>query len=274
MRKVKIYWIVPVIVFGLFVLSCTQSSKKTGEETSVETSISKEELRKDVEEVIYPLPTPFELYQKLESIGASYVGNVLNPVKNLDNYYTEKSKALALGVYGADLSYSATYNKEQESKLYSNTLKSILDDLGVDVKFAKLLSEEHSEKFDNKDTLVNFITNTFYDTYSFLYEESEPALAGLMVAGIWIESLYIATHISKDTYNNYEMVNLIYNQSKSLEKVILLLDKFKDKELVASISNALKKLKIIFEKTDGSLTKEQLENISTTIGTIRSSIIS
>ncbi|MBN2348720.1 MAG: hypothetical protein JXJ22_07785 [Bacteroidales bacterium] len=263
-----------VAIFGILAISgCKRSSTTTSQEGTGEL-LNKEEIKSDVEEIIYPLPSPFELNNKLDDIGAIYVGKVLNPAENVSRYFTEKSKALAMGVYTADLSYAATYNKSQEVKMYSGALKSIIDDLGIDVDFVEYLNSESKETFENKDSLVSMVTNIVYDTYSFFNKKSDPALSALMISGVWIEGLFIATHISEDTFNNYEMVKLIYDQKSSLEKVIEVLDRFGDTEVVIDIAEALKKLKVLYDEAGSSLTNDQLYKITSTIETIRSSIIS
>ncbi len=265
-----------ILVVSLLVITgCKQRTSTSGSGSETDTSaINMQEVQSDVGEIVYPLPAPFELSQKLDQIGASYVGNVLNPVDNVDKYFTEKSKALALGVYGADLAYAGTYDNTQDINRYSGVLRTLVDDLGIDIKYTDYFNEDSREKLNNKDTLVKVVSNVFYDTYSFLNKKSDPALAALVVSGTWVEGLYIATHVMNDTYNNYEMVKLIYDQSKSLGKVIDLLDKFENNEVVSGISGALKKLKAMYDETNGSLTKEQLDSITKTIETIRSSIVS
>ena len=122
-----------------------------------------------------------------------------------------------------------------------------------------------NEKLADKDSLIAFVSDTYYNTYSFLYKESSPSLSALMAVGAWVEGMYIATHISEDTYQNTEIIKVIYNQSKSLESLIAFVSKFQDDEMIASQLGALKKLKAMFDETDGSLTNEQLKNIITTI---------
>ncbi len=266
-----------LLITSIFVVTgCKQrtSTSQAGESATDSSALNMQEVKSDVQDIVYPLPAPFELSQQLDRAGASYVGNVLNPVSNADKYFTEKSKALALGVYGADLAYAGTYNNAKDINKYSGVLKSLVDDLGINVKYTDYFNDDSREKLNNKDTLVKVVSNVFYDTYTFLNKKSDPALAALVVSGTWVEGLYIATHITKDTYNNNEMVKLIYDQSKSLEKVISLLDKFENNEMVAGISGALKKLKAMYDETNGSLTKEQLDTITKTIETIRSSIVS
>jgi hypothetical protein len=264
-----------ILLVALFIVTaCKQGTKPASSQSSENQKLNKAEIKEGLKEVAFPLPEPFQVYNMLNDIGATYLGSVMNPVQNVDNYLKDKSKALNIGVYAADLGYATTYNNQADFKAYSTVLKSLVDDLGVSIDYSVLQNEENKEKFANKDTLVGFITNVFYDTYSFLYAESTPSLAGLMATGAWVEGLYITTHISKDTYNNSEMVKIIYKQGESLGKLIDLLKKFDNDDMAKSLLNALTKLKGMYDATNGSLTEPQLKEITTTIETIRASIIS
>jgi hypothetical protein len=261
-----------IVLLSLSGSSCKQSSTGTGESDT--TLIVRDSLLTEVKEVVYPLPAPLELYQRLEDIGATYIGNILNPVENIDKYYTEKNKALNLGTYAADLSYVSTYNKKQAIQLYSKNLKSLMDDLNVNINFTDFYSEEMKEKLENKDSLVNTVTNVFYDAYSEMAKNGDPSLAALMLTGIWAEGLYIASHISSETYNNTEIVKIIYDQRTSLEIVLDLLEKTKGNEVTDSMIKALENVKTMYDETGDSLTKQQLAEITKAIENIRSSIIS
>ena len=263
---------IPVAIVLLSLNSCKSSTKGTSESDT--TVIEKDSLMSEVKEVVYPLPSPFQLYQKLEDIGAKYVGKVLNPIENIDKYYTEKNKALNLGTYSADLSYITTYNKTQDIQLYSKNVKTLISDLNININFQDFYTEETKEKLENKDSLVAYITNVFYSTYKSMAESGDPSLAALMVTGIWAEGLFIATHISNDTYNNTEIVKIIFDQKKSLDIVLDLLKKYSGDELVDGYIKGLENIKSLYDQAGDSLTKEQLEEISNAIENIRSSIIS
>ena len=126
----------------------------------------------------------------------------------------------------------------------------------------------------SSDSLVSFATDMFYDVYSFLYKESDPALAVLMANGFYIEGLYIASHINEDTFNNTEMVKIIYDQSKPLAELIKLNEKFADNQYIQAIQGTLVKLKEFYDATDGSLTEEQLDSITKIVEDIRDSLVS
>ena len=268
--------ILPITLIALFIAfgfnSCKQGSK--GSSTTDTVQIAKDSLMAEVKDIVYPLPGPFELYQKLEYIGASYLGKVLNPIDNIDKYYTEKNKALNLGTYAADLSYVSTYNKKQEIQLYSHNLKSLMDDLNVNINFTDFYAEDMKQKLENKDSLVNIVTNVYYKAYKEMAKNGDPSLAALMLAGIWTEGLYIASHISDNTFANTEIVKIIFDQKTSLNIVLDMLNKTKVNEMTNSLIKALENVKAMYDKAGDSLSKPQLDEITKAIENIRSSIIS
>ncbi|NJM14449.1 MAG: hypothetical protein HC896_02870 [Bacteroidales bacterium] len=114
-------------------------------------------------------------------------------------------------MFGADLGYTSIYNQQQDTRLYFKSVKNLLDDLKVDVDY-EFFNNENLQTDLSKDSLVSLITNTFYETYHFFNERSEPELAVLMAAGVWIEGVYIATHVTEETFNNTNMVSLVFKQ--------------------------------------------------------------
>lgn len=267
--KTAVLFVAAFVAFA----SCKQAQQGDTTDTTTE-KLSAEEVKAGIEEVIFPLPEPMGVYNMLENIGATYVGKVLNPVSALEGYHSSNIKAANLGVYAADLSYATVYENKKATDEYSQALKVLIDDLDIKIDYKSLTSEETKSKVENTDSLIKLTTDVFLNTYDFLYKESDPALAALMVNGFYIEGLYIATHISEDTYDNTEMVKIIYSQAKPLEKILELNSKFENNQYIATLQSALTKLKALYETTDGSLTKEQLEAIATTIKSIRDTIVS
>jgi len=275
-RILPVKTVTVIVLSSLFlVFGCNQSGdSKKEDKQATKKQISADSIEANVKDIIYPLPSPFNLYQRLDDIGASYLGHVLNPAANRDQYFTERDKALNLGVYAADLSYVTTYDRSQEIQEYSRAVKLLADDLNIKIDFNHLSSQEAKEKLQDKDSLVDYITKVFHKTYSFLNEKGKPSLSALMISGVWSEGLYIATHISDDTYNNYEIVKLIYDQKQSLKKVIELLEKFDNDERVATLHKAFSKLMKIYEEAGTDLTKKELNKITSAIEQIREGIVS
>jgi hypothetical protein len=263
-----------VVSATIILVSCQGGNKPASDQQSVKDSLSKTEISKDVKEIVYPLPTPFEITKMLNDIGAKYVASSLNPAEKADKYFTEKSKAINLGVYGADLAYAATYSQKQDVELYSKALKTMIDGLGINIDYSAMLSDNFKQKVNNKDTLTKIVTNTFFDTYKYLNEKSNPDLAIMMASGMWVELMYIATHISEDTYHNTDLVRIIVKQKDSYEKLLKLLsDREADKD-IKELETKLLVIKPVFDKVESGLKENDYLLILKTIQTVRKSIVS
>jgi len=265
-------FIIPAI--AIVVASCQGGNKQANKEQSKADSANVKEISQDVKDVVYPLPTPFEITKILNNIGASYISASLNPTGNAEKYFTEKSKALNLGVYGADLAYAATYDQKQDVNLYSKSLKTLIDELGIKIDYSKFLSDEFKSNVNNKDSLTNIITRTYYDTYKTLKEKNNPDLAVMMVSGMWVELMYIATNISKDTYRNPGIVKLIVNQKTSYTKLLELLASRDKNPDIKLIETKLLTLKPIFDNINSGLLEKDYLTILQTIQSVRKSFIS
>jgi hypothetical protein len=262
-----------IVVMATIFTACQSRNSGNTDQSSADT-LNKEELTQNVKDVIYPLPAPYELSQMLNNIGAKFTASTLNPADKAEKYFTEKNKAVNLGVYAADLGYCAIYDKKQETQLYMQSVKTLIDDLGITVDYSRMLSDEFKEKVSNKDTLVKVITNTIFDTYGFLNEKSNPDLAVMMVSGVWVELMYIATHISEDTYNNPEMVKIIASQKDALNKLLEQLASRNTNADIKDLETKLQVLKPIYDKVDQGLKPEDYKTILKTIETVRKSFVS
>ena len=82
--------------------------------------------------IFYSIPSPIELAQLIQKAGAKYNKDLLNPIKNVSKYMSNTSKALNLGVYGADLSYTSVFDDNtQESIFYLAATRKLAESLGV-----------------------------------------------------------------------------------------------------------------------------------------------
>ncbi len=274
-KEFKIKSFLSILLIAFLALSACKTGRKSPSETSQPAEeLKKEKVEQDVREFVYPLPTSFEITEMLNRIGAAYILNLSNPTDNVKRYLTEKSKALNLGVYGADLSYATTYNQKQTSTDYMNVSKILIDALNISAAIDPNIVKQVEAKQDDKEALVELITNTFYDTYEHLNKNSRSAVSMLILAGSWVEGLYIITHISEDTYNNKEMVKLVMDQKSSLNKLTELMKVTETDPAIAETLKLLKPIQTIYDSIEeGSITQNQLNGITSEVSKIREIII-
>jgi lipopolysaccharide biosynthesis regulator YciM len=198
-----------------------------------------------------------------------------NPVANVDKYLTEKSQAINLGIYSSDLSYASTYRQQQETIDFMNASKALIDKLDISPALDKELLEAIENNLDNKDELVNVITNSFYNTYEYLNKNDRGSVSLLVIAGSWVEALYIATHISEETFSNKEMVAIIMEQKEPLNKLMSMLEIHAADADIQSTIEDLKILQEIFNSVDeGSITMDQLDAIEKNVAVLRDKYVS
>ncbi|RCW39453.1 hypothetical protein [Marinilabilia salmonicolor] len=278
MRNLLSQPLIAIVLSVALVFSACQSGKKKddkGENKSVTTQkIDKEEIEQDVREFVYPLPTSFEVTEMLNRIGASYILTLSNSAENVDKYLTETKQALNLGVYGADLSYASTYNQKQQIVTYMEASKKLIDALNITGALPNDILDKIEQNEDNKDELVEIITNTFYDTYEFLNVNQRGSVSMLVLAGSWVEALYITTNISEDTYQNKEMVKIVMEQKSSLNKLLEIMKKYESDPAVAAVIEQLTPLAEIYNMVeDNAISEKQMNMIIQEVTLVRNDFV-
>jgi hypothetical protein len=234
---------------------------------------SKQEIEKEVKEFVYPLPTSFEVTEMLNRIGASYIISLSNPASNAGKYITEKSQALNLGVYGADLSYASTYRQHQETMDFMSASKKLIEELSISAAIDPEIVTKIEQSGDDKDALVKLITESFYNTYAFLQKNERGGVSAIIMAGSWIEALYITTNISEDTFNNKEMVKIVMDQKETLAKLLEIMAKDATNDNVKEVMQDLQPIKALFDALDGGISEDQFNAIVAEVRALRSKIV-
>ncbi len=209
---------------ALLAASCNNSNNKKID-TSVDVDDINESLNK-AKQVFYALPSPVETAYLIQNTGVPYNVDVANPIENADNYTTTLKKALNFGVYGADLSYAGLFNQTQTTVQYMATTKKLADELGI-LDFVKAdIVERIEANINNRDSLMEIITEGFIGSSDYLKETDRADVAALIVAGGWIEGLYLATSLADLAANNERLKDLVVDQRLSLSILLKLLDNY------------------------------------------------
>ena len=124
------------------------------------------------------------------------------------------------------------------------------------------------DNIENRDSMQVIINETFWELDAYLKEEGRENVSSLIVAGGWIESLYLAVQFTKNNPANKEMKERIAEQKYSLDNLVGLISSYKNKAGVDEILTSLEELKEIFDKIVEKKTKVQSkdENGSVLIG--------
>lgn len=231
-----------------------ESEKNKAEEPELVLDMSEldKELFKDIGEVkkiFYSMPSPLETAMMIRSTGAEYNEELMNPVENASNYSNNKSMALNLGIYTCDLSFVSLYDQTEASINYMNASKKMADGLGILDAINDETIERLEENINNRDVIMEIISDTFMNSSSFLHENDRSSVAAIVLVGGWVEGLYISTQlVEPGSIMDNELVTKIVDQKLSLDIVMRLLDESKENEDVQDVLVEIEDLKATFDK--------------------------
>lgn len=286
-----------IFSFSLLFFGCGNSNTSDTEVVSGSDTAQNRAKNTKAQEVFYSIPSPIETISLLKAAGAKYNASYLNPIENVSKYTTVTSKALNLGTYGSDLSFTSMFDQTQESMLYLRCANKLAAGLGINGAFNETTANRLESNVQNRDSLLAIISDSYWTTDAYLKDNGQPGVSALIVAGGWIEGLYIGTQIAHTTQNK-DVISRIGEQKLSLENLIALLESYKaDNAGIVAVLGSLNELKDIYntiptttgetqavtdKKTSTttldngsnySLTADKLEEISNKVAQIRKKVI-
>ena len=265
-----------VLLIAVLLAGCGSDKKKAGsDEFTLDAVEIDSDLMEDVnnaKQIFYSLPSPLETALLIKSAGANYNEDLLNPTENTAKYTTNKSMALNLGIFTTDLSFASLFDQTQTSIQYMNAAKQMADGLGILDAIDNNTIERLEANVNNRDVIMDIISETFMNSSSFLTENERPALASIVLIGGWVEGLYIASNlVSDEPLDDNKLVERIVDQKLSFDIVLQLLDENKDNIDVANILTEINDLKETFEKITISTSKiEAVTNEETNVTLLKS----
>lgn len=227
-------------------LSCNETSGDA--ETDDRNDSGTIDVNQDVvsaENVLVYVPSPIQTASLLRESGASYNKDLLNPPQNVSRYSTTAAQALNLGIYGTDLAFAGIFEQHAETMVYMDATGRLADALHVSSAFGADRHSRLEANMNNRDSVLSIITDSYWDCDALLQENHEAHASALMIAGGWIEGLYLACKVAEATNSN-EIRIRIADQRSSLDQLIILLDKQKHPD-VKPVADELRKLKILFD---------------------------
>jgi len=200
--------------------------------------------------IFYNVPSPMETASLLKKAGAEYNASILNDVKNVDKYTSASKQALNLGIYGAALSYASVFNQTQESMFYTSCAKKLADRLGVIHAFNDSTLEAMEKNMNDRDALLDIISETYWSMDAYLKENERENISALMIAGGWVEGLYIATQVAR-TNDSPELRQRIAEQKLSLNELIGLMGTYEgDDAAIQGVMADLDALSALFAEVN------------------------
>jgi len=272
MKKIFAGVILPILIISsIFLTSC--KDRAAGKQQKKVEMEQVKTIENQIEENVYPLPTSAVVIKMLTELEVGYMIGISNPFANVKKYFSSTRRAINLGVFGADLSYVTLYNMQQEVFNYLSAIRSLSNELNMSKIYNEALYDSITKNFDNRDELVKILTAAFNETYAYLNENDQQALALLVVGGAWVEGMYLTTHVSEAAYQVAGISRVLLEQKKSFELYLEITQSYAGDPSVSDFVMSLNPVKKVYEGLGTSLTEQNIIDITKAITDVREQIV-
>ena len=271
--KIKLFFLTTSVV--LLISSCGGNKQEELNTTDDEIqTVGLDSQKISAQNVFNTISSRANILELTKLSNSEYNVQLLNNPNDVSRYLLESSRALNLGVYGADLNVASIYDQTQESMLFFKCVSIIAKSIGVSNSFDENMGDRMTANQSNRDSTLSIITKAFKSADETLRKNNRPGTSSLLVAGAWIEGLYIACQTAKETKNE-PIVKEIFAQKESLDNLMEMLLSSKLPDETAYVLEDLKAVKLIIDsKTDNVFTLNAMKELDTKITDLRTKIIS
>ncbi len=271
MKKIFASLIITFLIIGIAGLTSCKSRTEKAQEAVEQEQV--DELNREIKENVYPLPTSAQIIKLLTDLEVGYQIGITNRVENVKKYFSSQRRAINLGVYGADLSYVTLYNMPQEIIDYLNAIRSLTNELNMSRIYNEEIYDSIKSNEDDKEKLVDILTDTFNETYKYLSDNNQQTLALLVVGGAWVEGMYLTTNISEAAYNISTISGVLLEQKASFDRYLEITEPYMSDPGISEFVKTLEPIRTIYAGLSTSLTEKNIADIKKAIEDIRTKMI-
>jgi len=244
MKKQPVY----ILFIMLLVASCGNRSKEDLSVTVPEPDIDELVISEEaMDEVIENIASPIEVASLLSDLQVPFSSSYLSNPEKMSDYSTSYEMAYNLGALSSDLGYLNMYNKTGTAINYLSTINKLTEALDVGQFFDFVLMKRLATSENNLDSLLFVSMNSFNRMDEHLRVTDRSNLSTLMVAGVWIEGLYLATQVY-DRSQVEEIRNVIGEQKHILGDLLIIMNRYRTDDHFASLIEDYNRIKEQFDQ--------------------------
>ncbi len=255
MVKNAFYMLLGVLVLFSFG-SCKNQGGSSGKGLDVPDTVSTHgvvEIGQDIMEgFIDNMSSPVEMAALIKHLEVDFSNRYLANTDKIEDFTTNVQQAFNLGIYSADLGYLNMYNKTNTVLDYISAIKTLSDGINVGQFFDFTTLKRLAQNNQNLDSLMLISVQSFNQMDRYLRNNQRTNLSVLIVAGVWIEGMYLATQVYNDKPHP-ELKERIGEQKIILDQLMIFLQNYKDDRYFQDLIREL------------SILQEDLKQVSITI---------
>lgn len=235
------------LLIAIFLTACGQRSPENLEVNLDDTDTG--ELRLSAEtmnDIIQNLASPIEVAALINELNVPFSTRYLSDPESLSTNPTKFEMAYYLGALSADLGYLNMYEKTGTAVNYLSAINQLADALQIGQFFDFATIERLATTCSDLDSLLFISVNSFNNMDKNLQETARGNLSALMLAGVWVESLYLATQVARE-YSNEQLRSMIGEQKLILNDLLLVLNNYSKEVAIVRYINDLEIIKNAYD---------------------------
>ena len=169
-----------------------------------------------IQAIYFGVPSPMETTIILKNSGAEFEASIMYPLENYEKELNQFETSILLGLYSTDLNYCILSSKKKETLDELNAVISLAKQIHLDAVINESTKHRVEYNLDNRDSMQVIIGSTFWKMETIMKENDRDALSSLIVAGGWLEGLYLACELAKINPDNsliQQIIAVLYNKT-------------------------------------------------------------
>ena len=219
----------PLIALGLglgLVFSACGGGTDGGDVKQPDT-LSTEQTAKETEIIgvggkLFSVPSPAQTALAIRKAGLKYKKELAAPLDKGEMLTGKVAQATVLGVYGADLAYVTVHKDGQRALATMQAIEKLGGKIEVTNAFDRALMDRFKKNMGSEDSLLRFSGTAFRAADQYLKNNDRNDVSALILAGGWIESLYL-TVADEAALGNKVLMDRIGEQKNTLTGLVALI---------------------------------------------------
>lgn len=225
------------------------------------------------------IPAPTVIAGAMSSAGLNFNKSLLNSAGKSGSYSTKYQAAVNLGIYGADIGYLASYNQTQDFLTYVKEIGKLAKVVGVEQAFDEEFASNITDAFGKGDTLKEMINQAYLKAERNLRSNERVATSALIIAGGWIEGLYLAAEAASekatDEASKTGLYHEVFNQVFAFQYVLDLLTQYENDPDCKKMLEELEPAKSVLLKMSrvNKMNISHIQQIKEVVSPLRSKLV-
>lgn len=236
-----------LLVALLFLAACGQRPSENLEVNMDDVDVGELQISSEtMNEIIQNIASPIEVAALISSLNIPFSTSYLADPDNLSTNTTSFEMAYSLGALSADLGYLNMYEKTGTAVNYLSSINRLADALQIGQFFDFATIKRLATTSSDLDSLMFISINSFNNMDDYLRETDRSNLSSLMIAGVWMEGLFLATQVAVQN-SNEDLKSMIGEQKLILNDLLLVLNNYKNETVIQDYINDLEIIKSVYD---------------------------